>query len=301
MKQFFFGFHLLAILWASTTIAQITRFPATIQLQVVPPYSVFLSDYTDPINGRLQANITFNDFNEPQWQVKFRLSIESNTLRLRTKASFIPSPTTILPGVPVPLTGADLAEYFRYENLDISGISPAELARNNRLPEGFYTFCVEALDYTTGTVLSNRACAVAILSLQNPPRPITPMCGGYIKPQDPLYIPFQWQAFGGASANGSQTEYFLHLFELTDPSVNPVTALLSGKTLPIYQSQPSTQPSLLYDITAPPLEIGKTYIYQIQARDPDGRDAFKNNGLSEVCWFYYGYPTGGNIDRKSVV
>lgn len=299
MKQFFFGFHLLAILWASTTIAQITRFPATIQLQVVPPYSVFLSDYTDPINGRLQANITFNDFNEPQWQVKFRLSIESNTLRLRTKASFIPSPTTILPGVPVPLTGADLAEYFRYENLDISGISPAELARNNRLPEGFYTFCVEALDYTTGTVLSNRACAVAILSLQNPPRPITPMCGGYIKPQDPLYIPFQWQAFGGASANGSQTEYFLHLFELTDPSVNPVTALLSGKTLPIYQSQPSTQPSLLYDITAPPLEIGKTYIYQIQARDPDGRDAFKNNGLSEVCWFYYGYPTGGNITLQT--
>jgi hypothetical protein len=48
-------------------------------------------------------------------------------------------------------------------------------------------------------------------------------------------------------------------------------------------------------MTAPVLDVGSKYVYTIQARDIEGKDVFKNGGVSQPCWFYYGYPLDGII------
>jgi hypothetical protein len=165
------------------------------------------------------------------------------------------------------------------------------LQQNGRLPEGNYTFCIEVLDYPTGIVLSNTSCASAWIRLNDPPKIINPLCGAYIDPIQPLNIPFQWQLSNAISPNATLgTEFRLVLYELTEAQANPFTAIASGKVLPIYESNALTRNSFNYSPSEPTLDIGKTYVYQIKATDVGGRDLFKNNGLSESCWFHFGYP-----------
>lgn len=277
------------------------RLPATVNTTVTAPYSVYLNDYFEIGSNKLAANIIFNDYNEPSWDVRLRITIESNRLKIETKPEFTPvRPLTIIPGVPVQLTGGELTEYFNFNNLVFSGISSAALRQNARLPEGMYSFCFEVLDYRTGKVLSTKSCATAWLILQDPPKIINPMCDTYVSPSIPQNILFQWQLSNAMSPNtGMGPQFKLHLYEVTDPSTAPRSAIANGKSLKIFESEIVSQTNFLYDIAAPTLDIGKMYLYQVQAIDPDGKDLYKNQGLSEVCWFYYGYPTGGNIALQS--
>src|SRR5690606_1166131 len=45
----------------------------------------------------------------------------------------------------------------------------------------------------------------------------------------------------------------------------------------------------------PNLDLGKRYVFRVQAQDENGFDSFKNDGYSEICWFAYGYPENGVI------
>ena len=49
----------------------------------------------------------------------------------------------------------------------------------------------------------------------------------------------------------------------------------------------------------PALDDNKRYVFTVQAEDINGRDVYKNNGLSEPSWFSYGYSTGGNISLST--
>ena len=273
------------------------HFPATVTTQVLPPYSVYLSDYFSPGSDKLVATVIFNDYNEPSRDVRLRLRIESSTVRIQSRADFIPSvPINITPGVPVRLTGGDLSEYFDYNNLQFSGITQAVFQQNARLPEGMYSFCLEVVDYQSGKVLSPPSCATAWLLLSDPPKIINPWCGNYIEPTEPQLINFQWQQSNGPAPNaGLPPQYKLYVHEVIEPTTDPRSAVVNGKTVQIFESEPTDQLSYLYDLSAPSLEAGKGYVFQVQAIDPDGRDLYKNQGFSEFCWFYYGYPTGGHI------
>ncbi|TAF77864.1 MAG: hypothetical protein EAZ53_01245 [Bacteroidetes bacterium] len=261
---------------------------------LTPPYSVYLSDYTDATSNIISGNIIFNDFSEPTWDVRLRIVIESSKIKIENPAEFLPSRSiTIVPGVPYTLTALDVAEYLNINNIRVSGISPAEFAQNGgRMPEGFYSFCIEVLDNRTGKVLSNKSCANAILVLKDPPRIITPQCNTYIKPQPSITLPFQWQESNAISPNSRGVEYQLTVEEITDTSNGDVrSAIQNAKTLPILNTpfQQNTF-SYLYDAASPPLELGKAYAFRVQAKESSGKDNYKNNGYSEVCWFYYGYP-----------
>lgn len=289
--QLYFWIFLVGLGWATTGYGQQT-YPVTASLALAPPYSPYFSDYTAPGASLLQATFVFNDFAEASWPVRLKLRIESADLRLETKTDFIPAqPITVTPGVAVSLTGADLTEYLDLNHMTILGSSAEAFLQNGRFPEGHYTFCLEVLDYPTGTVLSNTACTSAWIQLNNPPKIISPLCDAFIDPTLPLNIPFQWQLSNAISPNAFMgIEYRLVIYELTDDHADPFTAITNGKVLAIFESDVLTQPSFVYTTAAPALDRGKTYVYQIKASDVGGRDLFKNNGLSEVCWFHYGYP-----------
>ncbi len=277
--------------------AQVQRYPADI-LPILPaPYSVFLSDYTAAGSNRLTANIVFNDFNEPSWTFKLRLSIESMDLRLRTKNGYTPAvPITVQPGVPYNFSGADWTEYFNFNNLDLNGRNTGQIINSGRLPEGMYSVCLQVLDYHTGELLSQEQCATIWIQLLDPPRILSPEEGKYLDPATTTTFPITWQLFNTQSANNSMgTDFQLTLWELTEPGANPLSAVQNGQALQVFQSGLLQNTNYTYGPTDPLLEAGKVYVYRVQAIDADGRDRYKNGGYSEFGSFIYGWPTNGKI------
>ncbi|MEM0939847.1 MAG: hypothetical protein AAGI25_08660 [Bacteroidota bacterium] len=279
--------------------AQSERFPANVSPMLNAPYSLFLEDYTDPGKNQLVANVLFNDFNEPSWTFRLKLTIESTDVRLSTKNGFVPlDPITVQPGVVTPFSSTDWIEYFDFSNLDISGSGTELVRQNGRLPEGLYSFCIEVLDYETGDPLSRETCTNVWIQLNDPPRIISPICGNMVDPKL-ISFPIQWQLFNTQSPNTEMgTTYDLTIWQLTDPTADPFVAVPNGQALQVFQTTNLSSTTFIYGAAEPLLDIGETYVYQIKANALDGRDSFKNNGRSEFCHFNYGWPEGGEIELK---
>jgi len=271
--------------------------PVTVTTTLTPPYSALLPDYSTIGSNKLMASIVFNDLSEPSWDVRLKITIESNQIRISTKPNFRPNTAiTLFSGAPIIISGEELEPYLNYNNIDVAGISMSDLQQNGKLPEGYYTFCVEVYDYRSNRLLSNTGCAGAFIQLNGVPLVQTPAKATVIMAQDPINIQFQWQLstpqFYGDPSN---TEYQLSLYKILDPNVEPQNSIANNVVEQIFQSDWSPNTTGIYGIGEPPLEIGERYSYTIQAHDVQGRDVFKNNGLSEVGWFNYGYPEGGHI------
>ncbi len=287
------------LIYSFVAIAQVDRFPANVSPVVNAPYSLFLEDYTNPAKNQLVGNIVFNDFNEASWTFKLKVTIESSDVRLTTKPGFTPlDPIVVQPGILTQFTSTDWIEYFSFENLDISGSGANLVRQSGQLPEGLYSFCIEVLDYETGDPLSRETCSTAWIQLNDPPRNISPLCGAVIDPKLTSF-PIQWQLFNTQSPNAEMgTLYDLTIWQLTDPLANPMVAVPNGQALQVFQATDLSSTTFVYGPAEPLLDLGKTYVYQIRARSPDGRDSYKNGGRSEFCHFSFGWPEGGTIDLK---
>lgn len=294
---------LVVMLISSVQRTDAQSFPVNSSVQLGLPNSSYFYDYSSTGSNQLLVNLIFQDFNEPSWDVRLNIIIESSDVKIQTNLNQLPSaPITLFPGTLTTLRGADLFDYLDISRVLVDGISKAELSTNGRLPEGFYTFTVQALDYNTGKVLSNTSTANAWLKLNDEPIIITPQCEKNIAPMDIQVIPFQWQLTSSPSPDAlNSLAYKLFLYELTEPNADPFTALNNGKALLVFESEELTQTTLIYDMSRPTLDQGKVYIFQVQAFDVNGKDRFKNNGLSEVCWFRYGFPSDGNIELKEPI
>ena len=278
--------------------AQIMPVAATVIMN--PPNSPFLSDYYGLESNAFQSFLTLNDLNEPSWNVRLIIRIEGQGIVLETKRTYVPlQPINLLSGVPLIISGADLAPYLSVNNLNLQGISAATLNQNGKLPEGAYQFCVEVLDYQTGIPLSFRSCGSAFIFYENPPVLLAPACQVAIQPTEPQNVFFNWQMSGGASPTITATsKYKLFVYELQDENENPYYAVQNNKALLIFESdfQQSTSQTIDFGISnSAPLIPGKRYIYRVRALDADEKNIYKNDGYSEFCWFFYGYPQDGVI------
>ncbi len=274
--------------------------PVGVNVIINPPSSPYIADYYSMESAGLQAFVTLNDLNEPSWNVRLIISIEGQGIVIETKKTYVPPvPITLLPGVPQVIQGSDLAPYLDINNLNLQGISATTL-QNGKLPEGVYQFCVQALDYNSGTPLSISACSPAFIFFENPPVLLVPACESSIQPTNPQNIYFHWELAGGSSPTIAATsQYKLFVYELTDESENPYFAVQNNKALLIFESefQQGTSQTIDFGMSnSAPLIPGKRYIYKVRALDADGKNIYKNDGYSEYCWFYYGYPSDGIIN-----
>lgn len=290
------GLLVLLLLFVSESVRAQT-YPAKATTMVMPPYSVYLDDYFSIESEKIRLTLLYNDLNEPSWDVRLKFTLQSNDITIQTRPDFVPAePITLTPGIPTILSSFDLSEYFNFSNLTVSGASASDLARNGRLPENLYSFCFEVLDYRSGKALSLPGCSNAWVILKEPPYVISPVSASVIKPIVPQNLMFTWQMANVASPNDlMNTEYQLTVYEVTDRAVEPLNAINNGKVLKIYTSEWLTQTTFLYDLNASILDVGKRYVFTVQARDVNGKDTFKNNGFSQVGWFDYGYPENGVI------
>lgn len=271
-------------------------YPVSASSQLIPPNSLYLSDYYSPGGNLWQINLNLLDFVEPLREVYLKITVESNAVSMVSIPNVYPQNGvfTLLPGQQQLISGNLLEPYFEQQYMVLSGMTWSQLQQNGRLPEGFYTFCIEVIDVYSGEILSVKTCNSAWLRLNDQPLINTPFCGNVINTTIPLNIPIQWQSNNLLSPNSAfSTEYQLSIYEVTDLSVSPINAANNGNIIQVFQSNWLNQPQFLYDISSPSLTVGKCYVFTVQARDISGRDLFKNNGFSEFCWFYYGYPEGG--------
>ncbi len=263
------------------------QYPVQVNTFIMPPYSVYLSDYLAPDANNLTVTLNLGDLDFTQYQCKLRVTIEGgNGVLIQTLLGYSPAPITLTGGVPETLYGYDIRQYFNPDNLEFSGIRKTDFLRTGKLPEGFYTFTIEVLDYHRNVVVSNTSLANAWLVLNDPPLINLPFNGEKVRATDPQNIMFSWTPRHTASPNAAfSTEYKFKLVEIYPVGRNPNDAILATNS--IYETTTSAT-ALNYGIIEPLLIPGRQYAFQVQAYDIDDRDLFKNSGRSEVYTFQYG-------------
>ena len=282
-KNLFFTFLLWVIIASVNSFAQI--FPVSVNLTLIQPNSVYLSDYTTTNAENLRVTLLQNDQLNPSYDVKLRFKIEGSGIKIQTTQDFFSTPITLTNGVPELLNGFDMAPYLEANALQFQGITRDQYRRRAAIPDGFYKVCIQVFDYRTGIALSDEVCTTAWFILNDPPRLNLPACGDKLRPQDPTFMMFNW--LGMQTSGGFGTEYVFQLFWIQPKGRNPNDLVLASANNPLYETTVSGT-SLIYGPAEPPLFPGDQYAWRVQAKETFGRDLFKNNGYSQVCWFTYG-------------
>lgn len=288
MLRKFFIILSFALLTCISAHAQ--TYPVQVSVQLVPPFSGYLNDYAAPGNDNLRIFITFTDFSQPAYDVKLKFKLTGNNVTIQSKPWYYAGPFTLEPGVPLMLSGTDLAGLLNSANLDYTGINLAQYNQAKVLPEGFYTLSVTAYDFANPLAIpvSNEATTQAWMMLHDPPLTNLPACGSEVQVLDPQNMTFSWTPLNmTAPTSALGTEYLFELWEVMPPNNAPGNVVQSAS--PIYTITTSMT-MLMYGITEPPLNAGWVYVWRVRAYDLDGRALFRNNGYSAICTFTYGDP-----------
>lgn len=280
---------IIAALFLCPVINLIAQQPVQITPQLVPPYTLQVSEYYSPgaSGAKLNLLLLLRDFNKPTLQVRLRMSISSQTVSITTKEDVAFTPITLNSGEPRYLDPSELAQYFNAGNLTFSGITQMQYEQTGKLPEGFYTFCFEVVEVTSGQTVSNKGCTIAWLTLNEPPLLNIPRKGESLIPSTPQNILFQWTPRHTASPTAYNTDYIFSIVEVPDETISPEAAFLSYP--PLYVDSTSLT-TYLYDVSKPALVTGKKYAWRVQAKAKNGTQElamFRNNGYSETFWFNY--------------
>src|SRR5699024_598589 len=144
-----------------------------------------------------------------------RLRIEGEGIKIETKPGYLPPSLFIHGGVPLRLEGADLGTYFDPNHLNFQGITRQQFQKMGKLPEGIYRFCFEVLEYNRGMKISNSACVVAWVILNDPPIINLPENNVKLRAQVPQNIVFQWTPRHTGSPNAAfSTAYEFRMVEV---------------------------------------------------------------------------------------
>ncbi len=266
------------------------QYPVRVQVQTLQPVSAQLSNLYNGSQARMIVTLLNTDLRKPTLNVRLRLNIKGTTIALRNRDYGSYPLVQLDAGLPVQLSLNDLASYFNLDNLEVSGIPRTQLQQNGgKLPDGFYTFCVDVVEATSGQLISNdkQSCAPPVwISTSEPPLLNLPRKGEAVAFREPLNIVFNWTPRHMGSPNAAfLTEYEFTLVELWDNNILPEAAF--GTMPPLYQATTNAT-TLLYGPAQPPMLPGKRYGWRIRAIAKQGADIFDiftNNGYSEIYYF----------------
>jgi TANFOR domain-containing protein len=198
------------------------QYPIQVMPQLTPPYSLQLNDYYNSTVPKLAVVLTDRDLTRPSINVRLKMTIAGQSATVTTIDNAFYPAVTLDAGIPVRLTGSELAPYFNPDNLSFQGITRAQYASQGQLPEGYYQFCFQAIETTTGRAVSTNSCAMAWLDLSDPPLLNLPSTASNVAFQDPLNIIFSWTPRNSGNPNSAfSTTYDFQLVEITDFPIRP--------------------------------------------------------------------------------
>ena len=294
MKKLFLLFSLLLQLSVSGVLGQgMAVYPVQVNVSLIAPYSLYLSDYVSGSRDRLLVTLINRDARYRSMPVRLRLTVKGNGFTVQTRPYASVAPLTLEPNLPYRLTVDDLRPYFDSRNLSSQGLGGDSFLKGKRMPEGMVEFGVEVLEYNTGKLLSRKGVGTAWLALQKPPLLSLPFNGETLSWREPLNQLFQWTP---QSPGTARVEYELIIKELWDNGMAPESAFAYSPEI-FRERIPST--SYLYGVQSPPLEAGHRYAWAVRVVPKDGAEddnILENDGLSEIRSFRIGRycppPTG---------
>jgi hypothetical protein len=128
-----------------------------ISVNISSPYSPFYADYA----GQNASKVLLIVQNLTSTQKKIKLTGQlsgDNGITISTKSTYVPlQPIILNPNETKQLNGLALKDIFDLNTLNVYGIDKVKLVRTSRLPEGNYTFCIQAVDMTNNQVISTGA------------------------------------------------------------------------------------------------------------------------------------------------
>ena len=134
--------------------------------------------------------------------------------------------------------------------------------------------------------MSNYGYTMAGLFLNDPPILNLPLNGIKQNLFEPQQVVLQWTPRHKGSPNSAfSCEYVVRLYEVWNEGYS--AAAIAQTQMPVFETVTQNN-RYVYGIADPMLVPGKKYVWTIQARDANGRDMFRNNGLSEAFMFTWG-------------
>ncbi len=279
--------HFLSMLTAACCILATVNlraqaYPVSLIAQSSPPHTGNLAELSFP--GRVGASLILNDAFELSYQVRMSIVIEGQGIRLSTKPEFQPRPITLSYGLPVQITGAEIAEYLDLNNLNFEGFSKEQYLQEGTLPPGFYSVCMQVYDYdrSNDAAVSRESCTGITVFLNDPPVVLAPI--GQQTPVFPQNVTVQWQP---RHAGGFPVEYTLQVFEF-DVNNTLTPDLLMQFEQPFLEKTINNLGTSFITPADPLLELGRRYLIRVRARDLTMQNAFLNDGWSAPEFFTYG-------------
>jgi len=161
-----------------------------------------------------------------------------------------------------------------------------KLKKTQIFPPGRYSFCVQVLEAQSGRMLAQDCWQNYLVMNPNPPRAITPKDSGVVIGGFPV---FQWTA-PTPLPEGAQVAYDFRVCEIL-PSQDRYDAI---HNIPTYEQKGLARTSLTYPLSAKSLEPGKSYCWQVAAKDASREAYGENSGRSEIRMFVF----QGKAERK---
>ncbi|HEX6335002.1 MAG TPA: hypothetical protein VFZ78_12295, partial [Flavisolibacter sp.] len=290
-KLFSGGFVILMTLLGSQVV--MGQSAVNLNLTITPPYPPRLSDY-----GSQPGKVILMMQNNMQMPVSVFLRVTitgDNGITAMTSPNYVPSqPIQLAAFQTVQADLRVLGELFDENKMVFQGITLRDVARGNGLPEGNYTICVQAFDYTSGQPLSPGApmgCRTIRIASLEPPILLRPLEEEEIRVMQPQNVIFTWTVPAGIEPGAL---YQLRIVEMLDPKRNPNDAFISA-TAPAFFETTVQGNVFVFGPAQPTLVPDRRYAWAVTVLDkyaspnqnPTGI-SIRNNGRSEVRSFYYG-------------
>jgi len=290
---------LLMCLFASTIFGQVS-----INLSIKPPFTPFISDYTNP--GRLD-DISVALFNQSgdKLRLKFKL-----TLKNPAKGIDISIKENVNPNNPLELESnefrfivledvSNLYGKLNQNNFNISGADIQSLILDGTIPDGIYEVCLQAFDFDSPgftkplSSSSPSGCFSFQVNYTDPPTDIR-FNNNLLQYSFGSEIPkigvngligqnYNIQFTAPAINIGSSYEYELMIFEqnVINPAQQRESSLLEAiNTITPIIRKNSSIPFFTIDASDVELDFNKNYFMLIKVVDLNEKTLFKNKGFS---------------------
>jgi TANFOR domain-containing protein len=283
--------NLWILIWMMSCVSATAQQNILVTTQVMLPSPRFLSDFSNQAQVMLYP-VTNED-------ASLRISIKGdNGVLITTRPTYNPF-NIVLTGAPMILSGFDIQDYFLPQNLLFAGIT-AQGVQQNGLPPGNYRLCVRVVNSDFSLISGDDPMGCSnffSITLAEPPFLVNPSCGTIINSGMSNGITFSWTPATGAPPF---TTYTLRIVEYPQEGMNP-SVVLNSATTPVFFEKEIQGFSYFYGPTDPSLQPGKSYAWEVVARDSETKTQFKNNGRSEACWFKIQPPSGGLVVSPPVI
>src|SRR6187399_1899033 len=113
-----YTYIILALFLCFTKGMSQSTYPVQVNVHLLPPYSLYLSDYYSGTREKLTVTLVNRDQFKPSVNVRLRMIITApGGIRIQTNDNAYVEPVIVETGAPVRLTQDDLAPYFQPNNL----------------------------------------------------------------------------------------------------------------------------------------------------------------------------------------